>query len=113
MGNEADGKITITISGDSLHFHRDTNHWFETTFTLPAGTAPQQLHATIERSAVPDASGEVIVSIFKIEDGTLVLAGSTASVENLPNTFEGEEIMRHEFRKVQPQKKDTELPKST
>jgi hypothetical protein len=64
-------------------------------------TVPPQLHATINRSAVPDASGEVIVSIFKIEDGTLILAGSTATVEDLPEDFEDEEVMRHEFRKVQ------------
>ena len=48
MGDKSDGKITITITGNSFHFHRDTNFWFETTITLPAGTDPQQLHATIK-----------------------------------------------------------------
>ena len=42
-------KITITITGNSFRFYRDTNFWFETTITLPAGTDPQQLRATIER----------------------------------------------------------------
>jgi len=28
-----DGKITITITGHLLHFRRDTNFWYETTFT--------------------------------------------------------------------------------
>src|SRR6185295_9569275 len=51
VGQEKDGKITITITGNSLHFHRDTNFWFETTFTLPAGTDPKQLHATIKDCA--------------------------------------------------------------
>lgn len=36
VGQEKDGKITITITGNSLHFHRDTNFWFETTIVLPA-----------------------------------------------------------------------------
>jgi hypothetical protein len=48
VGGESHEKITITITGNSLHFHRDTNFWFETTITLPAGTDPKQLHATNE-----------------------------------------------------------------
>src|SRR6266550_3757215 len=31
-GNEHQGKITLTITGNSLHFYRQTNFWFETTF---------------------------------------------------------------------------------
>src|SRR5687767_9238951 len=50
VGHESTGKITITISSNSFHFHRDTNFWFETTITLPPGTDPQQLHATIKGS---------------------------------------------------------------
>ena len=41
-------KITVTVTGNSLHFHRDTNFWFETTITLPVGKDPKQLHATIK-----------------------------------------------------------------
>ena len=123
VGNEADGKITITITGNSLHFHRDTNFWFETTFTLPAGTDPQQLHATIKRSSPPeDSIGEVVFAIFKIEDGTLTLAGnqySTAEPPNstaeppktFPSTSEGP-LFRHDLKKVQPQKKNTQPPKT-
>ena len=48
VGDKAHQKITITITGNSLHFHRDTNFWFETTITLPAGKDPKQLHATIK-----------------------------------------------------------------
>ena len=43
VGQEKDDKITITITGNSFHFHRDTNFWFETTITLPAGKDPKQL----------------------------------------------------------------------
>jgi len=47
-GDKSHEKITITITGNSFHFHRDTNFWFDTTITLPAGTDPKQLHATIK-----------------------------------------------------------------
>ena len=61
VGQEKDGKITVTITDNSLHFHRDTNFWYETTFTLPAGTDPQQLHATIKVvRIVTDADGNAL-----------------------------------------------------
>ena len=100
-------KITITITGNSLHFHRDTNFWFETTITLPAGTEPQQLHATIKRGA--NSIGQVVVVIFKIEDGTLTLATIGDDAEETPKSFEAAGT-RYELRKVQPQKKNTQPP---
>jgi uncharacterized protein (TIGR03067 family) len=118
VGQEKDGKITIMITGNSLHFHRDSNFWFDTTFTLPAGTDPKQLHATIKQSAAPeDSNGKVVLAIFKIEDGTLTLAGirTPDSEDGLPKSFENvKETMsgRFELRKVQPQKKNTGLPNS-
>ena len=107
VGQEQDGKITITITGNSLHFHRDTNFWFETTFTVPAGTDPKQLHATIKDCADKESTGKVVLAIFKIEDGTLTLAGirTPDSEEGLPTSFENvKETMsgRFELRKVQP-----------
>ena len=93
--------ITVTVTGNSLHFQRDTNFWFETTITLPAGTEPQQLHATIKRGA--NSIGQVVVAIFKIEDRTLTLATGNGSEEAL-KVFEAAPN-RYELRKVQPQKK--------
>jgi uncharacterized protein (TIGR03067 family) len=114
-GHEADGKITVTITGSSLHFHRDTNFWFETTFTLPAGTDPQQLHATITDCAPPAESiGKVVVAIYKIEDGTLTLATGNGDGE-APKSFEAtgdNGLNRYELRKIQPQKKNTEPPRT-
>ena len=96
-------KITITITGNSLHYQRNTNFWFETTFTLPAGTDPKQLHATIKDSAGKDSIGKVVVAIFKIDDGTLTLATGNGDGE-APKRFEAAPN-RYELRKVQPQKK--------
>src|SRR5262245_57614914 len=45
-GEGAGGKCSMTITGNSLHYRAGTN-WFETTFILPPGTDPRQLHATI------------------------------------------------------------------
>src|SRR5688572_23755891 len=68
VGDPSPQKITITITGDSLHFHRDTNFWFKTTITLPAGTEPRRLHATIKDCASGQESsvGKVVIAIYKI-----------------------------------------------
>jgi uncharacterized protein (TIGR03067 family) len=116
VGDPAHQKITITIAGNSFHFHRDTNFWFDTTIALPAGKDPQQLHATIRNSSPPtNGIGQVVRAFFKIEDGTLTLATIGDDAEETPKSFEAAEDKgrtRYELRKVQPQKKNTEPPKS-
>lgn len=112
VGDKAHQTITITITGSSLHFHRDTNFWFETTITLPAGTDPKQLHATIKHSSPPEESnGKVVRAVFKIEDGTLTLATISDDPEETPKSFEGL-ATRYELRRVLPQEKNSDPPKS-
>jgi uncharacterized protein (TIGR03067 family) len=96
--------ITVTFTGNSFHFHQDTNFWFDMTITLPTGKDPKQLHATIKGCPPSHASniGQVVQAFFKIEDGTLTLAAVGA--EETPKGFEAVED-RYELRKVQPQKK--------
>jgi hypothetical protein len=109
VGGEKNPKINMTNTGHSLHFYIATNDWFETTFTLPAGTDPQQIHATIQRARNPGLIGTVVDAIFKMEDGTLTfLVGE----EELPKSFEAKKASSYAFRKVQPQKKNTQPPKT-
>jgi uncharacterized protein (TIGR03067 family) len=113
VGDTAQQKITIRITGDSLHFHRDTNFWFQTTITLPAGKAPKQLHATIKGCppSQADSMGQVVRAFFKIEDGTLTLATIGDDAEETPKGFEAAGT-RYELRKIQPQTKNTQPPKT-
>ncbi len=112
VGDTSWQKITITIAGNSLHFHRDANFWFETTIALPSGTYPKQLLATIKGSPSSQASshGKVVGAIFKIENGTLTLVTSG----EMPESFEdkGGGLTRYELRKVQPQRKNSQAPKA-
>ena len=143
VGEESAGKITITFTGHSLRFQgRETNDWYEATFTLPAGTNPEQLRATITGCQRTNDIGAVVGAIFKIEDGTLTLAGIqdrdqeppksfgedkalvkvtdgtfnlAASVPGFPGTakaFEDETVFRYNLKKVEPQKQHPEPPKS-
>lgn len=115
--SESEAKITITIAGDSLHFHERSNFWYGARFTLPPGNDPQQLHATIKHSAEGDSIGSVIIAFYRIEDGTLSLGGirDKDSTSAWPRSFEATEdtmTSRYELRKVQPQSKRTDPPKS-
>lgn len=109
VGDKARQRITITIIGNSLHFHRDTNFWFATTITLPAGKDPKQLHATIKDRAPSQgvSIGQVVRAFFKIEDGTLTLATIGDDAEETTKGFE-DAGTRYELRKVQPQKEKTQ-----
>lgn len=113
VGDKAHQKITITIAGNSLHFHRDADFWFETTIAVPAGKAPMQLHATIKRCppSQADSLGQVVKAFFKIEDGTLILATIGDDAEETSKGFEAAGT-RYELRKVQPQKKNAQPPKT-
>jgi uncharacterized protein (TIGR03067 family) len=115
VGDELHQKITVTITRNSLNFHRDTNFWFQTAITLRAGTEPRQLHATIKNCASGQESsvGKVVVAIYKIADGKLTLAPLGDGDEEMPKSFEAAEdkgLTRYELRKVQPQ--NTEPPKT-
>jgi uncharacterized protein (TIGR03067 family) len=102
VGDKLQKKVTVTVTGDSLRFHRDAHFWFETTVTLPAGPDPKQLHATIKNrpSSQPVDVGRVVRAFFKIEDDELTMATIGDDPEETPKSFEGLGT-RYELRKVQ------------
>lgn len=76
VGQESAGKVTVTFAGNSLHFQGvKADQRYDATFTLQEGTRPRQFRATITGSEIADAIGKVIPAVFKIENGTLSLAG--------------------------------------
>ncbi len=88
----------MTITGNSLHFFRDSNYWFRASLALPAGTEPQQLHATIKDTSLKDHIGEVVLAICRIEDGTLTIAASDHA--ELPQNFGDGQSSLFVLRKV-------------
>ncbi len=88
VADTSGSKVTITIKGKSFRFFRDEDFWFETTIVLPQGPVPQQLLATIKKSAQSQDSsiGEMVPAIFKIEGGTMTI-GAFADVEDPPKDF--------------------------
>jgi hypothetical protein len=113
-GEGAGGNCSITITGNSLHY-RNSAGWYKTTFTLPVGTDPQQLHATIKDCSPPstNAIGTVVFAIFKIEDGTLTFVTFTEDdmSDKPPKTF-ANASSRYSVKKVHPQKENAQPPKT-
>ena len=115
QGEGPAGNISINITGNSLNYYARPDQWFKTTFTLPAGTDPKQLRATIKDCGDESQKpiGEVVASIYKIEDGTLTFASPPSHNAKAPKSFEDEAIGGiFAVRKVQPQKRNTERPKT-
>lgn len=107
-GEGAGGKCSITITGNTLLYRKSTD-WFKTEFTLPAGTEPRQLHATIKECFPPadQSIGTVVHALFKLEDGTLTLATYGGPEKPSPEILD-DPANRYVVKKVQPQKKPTE-----
>lgn len=97
-GNGPRWKCAMTITGNSLHFFRDSNYWFKANLALPAGTEPQQLHATIKDTSHKDHIGGVVLAIYRIEDGTLTIAASDHA--ELPQNFNEGQSSLFVLRKV-------------
>jgi hypothetical protein len=104
-GEGAGGKCTITITGNTLRYQAGTN-WHETTFTLPAGTYPQQLHATIKDSwpKSKDTIGTVVPALIKLENDTLTLA-AYGNTNEPPKTLE-EVTDKYIVKQVAPKKEN-------
>ncbi|MGE3311781.1 MAG: hypothetical protein AB7O66_17580 [Limisphaerales bacterium] len=112
VGDAARQKIIITINGNSLHFHRDTNFWFDTTVTFRAGKDPRELNATIRNSSPPTNSiGQIVRAAFKLEGGTLTLVPLADDADDSANVFEAGGS-RYELRKVPTQRTGTQPPKA-
>jgi hypothetical protein len=115
QGEGGAGNISINITGNSLNYYARPDQWYQTTFTLPAGTGPKQLLATIKDCGdkSPKPIGEVVASIYKIEDGTLTFASPPSHNAKAPESFEDEAIGGiFAVRKVQPQKRNAQPPKT-
>ena len=89
QGEGGAGSISINITGNSLNYYARPDQWYKTTFTLPAGTDPKQLLATIKDCGdeSPKPIGEVVASIYKIENGTLTFASPPSHNAKAPKSF--------------------------
>jgi uncharacterized protein (TIGR03067 family) len=86
-GQEA--SVTLAFTGHNLEFHAaDPGTWLKGTFTLREDTNPKQLVGTITESAASELIGLKVYSIYKLESGTLTLAGYPPGIPTFPPSFD-------------------------
>jgi hypothetical protein len=106
LNDRSKAQYTLRIRGDSFHFHRDTNFWFGTTITVPAGTEPQQFFATIHTCAPgqENSLGKRVAAIFQVEEDNLIIVARGDGGDDVPTGFDvaGDEgLTRYELRRVE------------
>jgi uncharacterized protein (TIGR03067 family) len=103
VGQEAAGKVTLTFAGNSLRFQGPrAEQWYDATFTLQEAARPRRMRATLTGLEQVKDIGTVIAAIYKIEDGTLSLAGLEDDAEKKPRSpdeaFEGNPMFHYRLR---------------
>ncbi len=105
VGDQHRQRIVLTIQNKQLHFFRDEDFWFKTTFTLSLDKDPYQLHATIQESADGETDGEVVDAIFKIEQGVFKLASFSSDNDTPSKSFDSYPS-HYVLKKVSSEQKD-------
>ena len=83
-----EGPASLTLTSQTLEFHGpDAGDWVKGTYTLREDTNPKQLIGTITESDASDIIGKKIHAIYKIENGTLTIAGNGPDDPDSPTAF--------------------------
>jgi uncharacterized protein (TIGR03067 family) len=106
VGGEGEVQCRLKIEGSKVRFERaDKKEWYVGTITLPAGKNPKQLMANIAECSHPEVVGKVAMAIYKLEGGTLTLAGHPPGDPEAPRSFEGDDTTRtFVLKKSEPEK---------
>jgi uncharacterized protein (TIGR03067 family) len=85
----AAGTNSLVLSGNSLEFHgANPQEWYKGTFTLHEDTTPKQMIVLITDCAAPQYVGKTANAIYKIENGTLTIAGNEPGNPTMPAAFD-------------------------
>ena len=87
---------SLVLSGNNLDFHgANPQEWYKGTFTLHEDTTPKQMIVVITDCAAPQYVGKTANAIYKIENGTLTIAGNEPGNPAMPAAFDapGTEVM--------------------
>jgi len=85
----AAGTNSLVLSGNNLDFHgANPQEWYKGTFILHEDTTPKQMIVTITDCPAPQYVGKIANAIYKIENGTLTIAGNEPGNPAMPATFD-------------------------
>jgi uncharacterized protein (TIGR03067 family) len=84
-----EGQVSLTITGQTVEFHgASANDWLKGTFTLRDDANPKQFTGVVTDCGAPEYIGKTCYAIYKIEDGTLTVAGYEPGAAGFPSAFD-------------------------
>lgn len=96
--DEQNGKASMTIKGSEFDFHgTNTNEWYKATFTA-YDTTPKQLVIVINDCPFPDYVGRTSYAIYKLENGSLTVAGNEPGNPTAPADFDAQGARKFVFK---------------
>ena len=88
-GQEGGAANSLVLSDNNLEFHgANPQEWYKGTFTLREDTDPKQMIVTITDCPAPQYVGKVANAIYRIENGTLTIAGNEPGNPTFPAGFD-------------------------
>jgi len=89
QGQPASQTNSLVLSGNNLEFHgANPQEWYKGTFTLREDTTPKQMIVTITDCPAPQYVGKIANAIYRIENGTLIIAGNEPGNPAFPASFD-------------------------
>jgi uncharacterized protein (TIGR03067 family) len=80
---------SLVLSGNTLEFHgSNPQEWYKGTFVLHEDANPKQMIITITDCPFPKYVGKVANAIYRVENGTLTIAGNEPGKPNMPTGFD-------------------------
>jgi uncharacterized protein (TIGR03067 family) len=100
LTGENHGSCYLVISGSDLEFHGpDPREFYKIKFALKEDAEPRQFSGDIKECAVPDYVGKVARAIYRLEGGTLTIAGNEPGSPAPPEGFDAPDTRRFVFKK--------------
>ena len=80
---------SLVLSGNNLEFHgANPQEWYKGTFILREDTTPKQMIVTVTDCPAPQYIGKIANAIYRIENGTLTIAGNEPGNQAMPASFD-------------------------
>jgi RNA polymerase sigma factor (sigma-70 family) len=94
------GSASLVVSGSSLEFHgADPSEWYKGSLVLHEDINPKRFDMIIAECPAPQYVGKTGHGIYKIQDGTLTMAGNEPGDPNFPASFQSADARTMVFKK--------------